>query len=218
MYIQFDQVSKVFGKECVLDAISFELDKGKIYGMVGRNGCGKTVIFKLLTGLMLPTKGSIYKEGIEMTKAKCFPQSVGVLLETPGFIPHYSGLKNLMILNALTKEKVSKEKVSGAMASVGLDPNNKKPVKTYSLGMKQKLGIAQALMNEPELLILDEPMNSLDEESVVKMRELFKRLKDEKGTTILLASHNKEDIQRLCDKIFLIQQGKLSPQDEEGRA
>lgn len=213
-YIEFQEVSKAFRDEEVLKSVSFSLEKGKIYGFVGRNGSGKTVIFKLLTGLLRPTEGAIYLDGKNITKAKTFPESIGVLIETPGFIPHYSGMKNLKILNGLTKQKASVQEIRESMQLVGLDPDNKKHVKTYSLGMRQKLGIAQAVMNKPKLLILDEPMNGLDEESVKKMRDFFNKLRSEHDVTILLASHNKEDIDALCDGLFYIKNGELTQTKE----
>lgn len=213
-YIKFENISKSFKQEQVLKDVNFELEKGKIYGFVGRNGSGKTVIFKLLTGLLRPTEGNIYINKMNMTKSKRFPESIGVLIETPGFIPHYSGLKNLKVLNSLSKEKADVQEVKDSMKLVGLDADNNKPVKTYSLGMKQKLGIAQAIMNKPKLLILDEPMNGLDEQSVGRMREFFQNLKQNKEVTILLASHNKEDIQILCDKLFYIDNGVITAVDE----
>lgn len=211
-YIAFDQVSKQFNQEVILDQVSFQLEQGKIYGMVGRNGSGKTVIFKLLCGLLRPTKGTIYHKGIAVSQSKAFLPSTGVLIETPGFIPHYSGLKNLKILNDLSQTRVSTQRVKECMTLTGLDPTSRKHVRTYSLGMTQKLGIAQAILNHPELLILDEPMNGLDEASVADIRALLLRLKEE-GTTILLTSHNKEDITQLCDQIFAIQGGTLSSAD-----
>ena len=209
-YIEFKEVSKTFKTETVLNKVSFELEKGKIYGFVGRNGSGKTVIFKLISGLMRPNSGEIFVQNKNMTHAKEFPKGIGVLLETPGFIPHYSGIKNLKILNGLSKNPASIETLKNSMLLVGLDPSNKKPVRTYSMGMKQKLGIAQAVMNSPELLILDEPMNGLDEESVRKMRHFFTKLKEEQQVTILLASHNKEDIQYLCDDLFKVSEGSVT--------
>lgn len=211
-YIKFENVSKSFQHEEILKSINFELKKGKIYGFVGRNGSGKTMIFKMITGLMRPSSGDVFIEQVNMTKSKQFPKSVGALIETPGFIGHYSGLKNLKVLNSLSDNRVSLEALKESMRQVGLDPDNKKPVRTYSLGMKQKLGIAQAVMNQPELLILDEPMNGLDEESVRSMRCFFKKLKEEQGVTILLASHNQEDIQILCDELFYITDGVVQAQ------
>lgn len=215
-YIKFENVSKSFRHEEILRSIHLELEKGKIYGFIGRNGSGKTMIFKMLTGLMRPSSGYIFIEQVNMTKTKQFPQSVGALIETPGFMSHYSGLKNLKILNSLSNQRVSVEELKESMRQVGLDPNNKKPVRTYSLGMKQKLGIAQAIMNHPQLLILDEPMNGLDEESVRHMRCFFKKLKEEQGVTILLASHNQEDINVLCDELFYITDRSVQAQKQIG--
>lgn len=212
-YIKFENVCKSFRQEEVLKGVNFDLKKGQIYGFVGRNGSGKTIIFKMIAGLMRPTSGEIFLEDVNMTYSKRFPKSIGVLIETPGFIPHYSGLKNLKILNGLSNQSVTLKEVKESMRLVGLDPDNKKPVRTYSLGMKQKLGIAQAIMNHSELLILDEPMNGLDEESVKRMRQFFMTLKEERGVTILLASHNKEDIHILCDDLFHIVDGTLKLQN-----
>lgn len=214
-YVEFSKVGKAFKNEQVLKEVTFSLDKGKIYGFVGRNGSGKTLIFKMLTGLMRPSEGEIFVNGENMTHKQTFPEALGVMIETPGFIPHYSGLKNLKILNDITKERVSVEVIKESMRCVGLDPESKKPVRTYSLGMRQKLGIAQALMNKPKLLILDEPMNGLDEQSVQHMRDFFLKLKADQDVTILLASHNKEDIEILCDELFRIQDGTLKGEREE---
>ncbi len=214
-YITFENVSKSFRKETVLDNVSFNLEKGKIYGFIGRNGSGKTVIFKLISSLLIPSSGKISFNGQNLTDTKKFIPSIGVLIETPGFVPHYSGLKNLKILNDLSNVRVNTAQIKKSMEFVGLDPNNKKPVRTYSLGMTQKLGIAQAIMNTPDLLILDEPMNGLDDEGVLKMRKFFASLRDEKNVTILLASHNKEDIEILCDDLFLVSNGKVSRKVDE---
>ncbi len=215
-YIKFDNVSKTFKNDTVLMNVNFELEKGKIYGFVGRNGSGKTVIFKLLAGFLIPTEGEVYYKGKSLTKENKFIESLGVLIETPGFIPHYSGMKNLSILNGLSRDKVSKQDIESSIALVGLDPKEKKPVKAYSLGMRQKLGIAQAIMNNPEILILDEPMNGLDEASVKNMRKFIMKLKLEKQTTIILASHNKEDIEILCDKLFYVQGGTVLGEEKCG--
>lgn len=213
-YIKFENVHKSFKNEQILKDVNFELEEGKIYGFIGRNGSGKTVIFKLLTGLLRPTEGAIFLDGRNMTKEKGFPKSVGVLIETPGFIPHYSGIKNLQILNGISKERADKETIRESMTLVGLDPDNKKPVRTYSLGMRQKLGIAQAIMHKPKLLILDEPMNGLDEQSVVRMRAFLDKLRKEEQTTIILASHNKEDIELLCDGLYAVRENTVIKLDE----
>lgn len=203
-FIEFEGVSKIFGREQVLSDVSFTVEEGEICGFTGRNGSGKTVIFKLLSGLLLPDSGRILYRGEDLTGKKKFIESLGILIETPGFIPHYSGLRNLKILNSMSKRRVRTEELKHIMELTGLNPENKKPVRAYSLGMKQKLGIAQAIMNRPELLILDEPMNSLDAQSVIEMRQLFLRLKQENHTTILVASHIREDIEALCGRMFIV--------------
>lgn len=208
-YIRFENITKCFGNETVIENVSFSIEKGKIYGFVGRNGSGKTVIFKLLAGLLLPTSGEIYLNDKNITKSKSFIDSMGVLIEAPGFIPHYSGRKNLIILNGLSKNKVKKSEIQKSMELVGLDYYNNKPVKAYSMGMKQKLGIAQAIMNKSQLLILDEPMNGLDENSVQKIRDFLIELRNKYNATILLASHYKEDIEILCDVLYHVESGTV---------
>lgn len=202
-YIIFRDVCKGFNGTSVLKNVSFSIEKGEICGFVGRNGSGKTVIFKLMSGLLIPDSGSIYIGGTNFTAKHRFMESLGVMIETPGFIPHYSGMKNLKILNSMSANSVSASEIEKLMNRLGLDPKNKRPVKNYSLGMRQKLGIIQAVMNKPELLVLDEPMNSLDTQSVSEIRKLFTELNKD-GATIVLASHIAEDIDSLCGKKFLI--------------
>ncbi len=203
-YIRFQDVSKSFGGVLVVKSVSFTIEKGEICGFIGRNGSGKTVVFKLMTGLLVPDKGSVTFDGANLTKQNRFFESLGVMIETPGFIPHYSGLKNLKILNSMSANPVPIEDICALMTRLGLDPKNKRGVRTYSLGMRQKLGIIQAVMNKPELLVLDEPMNSLDTESVAEIRKLFTEL-NEQGATIVLASHIAEDIDSLCTRKFRIE-------------
>lgn len=208
-YIQFRDVSKSFGGNTVLKAVSFGIEKGCICGFLGRNGSGKTVIFKLMTGLMIPDSGTVSIGGENFGAKGKFPDSVGVMIETPGFIPHYSGMKNLKILNSMSANPVSEEDIAALMTRLELDPKNRSPVRTYSLGMRQKLGIIQAVMNKPELLVLDEPMNSLDDHSVKLVRELFTELNGG-GATIVLASHIAEDIESLCTKKFRIENTSIT--------
>lgn len=202
-YIEFDKISKKFGKTAVLKDVSFMMEKGEACGFSGRNGSGKTMIFKILAGLVLPDSGAVFYNGENLTKGRKFISGAGLLLETPGFIPHYSGLKNLSVLNDLGGGKASKEEMRALMEKFGLDPKNKKPVRAYSMGMRQKLGIVQAVMGSPELIILDEPMNGLDEKSIPPVRDYLSEL-NKKGATILIASHIKEDIETLCSRIFNI--------------
>lgn len=208
-YIRFQDICKSFGGVPVVKSVSFSIEKGEICGFVGRNGSGKTVIFKLMTGLLVPDSGTVTFNGENLTRKNRFFESLGVMIETPGFIPHYSGLKNLKILNSMSVNPVPTEEICSLMSRLGLDPKNRRGVRTYSLGMRQKLGIIQAVMNKPELLVLDEPMNSLDAESVAEIRKLFAEM-NRQGTTIVLASHIAEDIESLCTRKFRIENNTVT--------
>lgn len=214
-YIRFENVSKCFNKNPVIDSADFGIEKGEICGFIGRNGSGKTVIFKLMTGLLMPDSGNVTIDNENYSKRGRFFPSAGVMIETPGFIPHYSGLKNLLILNSMSSNPVSKEEISALMIRLGLDPKNRRPVRTYSLGMRQKLGIIQAVMNKPQLLVLDEPMNSLDTESAREVRTLITEL-NKSGTTVVLASHISEDIDTLCSRIFSIENTRVTELKPKG--
>ncbi len=195
--ILVEHVYKSFGKQKVLSDVSLIIEPGQIYGIVGNNGSGKTVLMKCICGFMKPDKGKIYVDGKQIGKDVDFPDSIGVIIETPGFIPHETGFNNLKILAGL-KGLIDKETIKETIRKVGLNPDMKKPVSKYSLGMRQRLGIAQAIMENPNVLILDEPFNGLDKHGVCEMRELLKELKAS-GKAILLASHNQRDIEELCD-------------------
>ena len=205
--IVLENVSKSFKEKTVLQKTDLTIVKGKITGFVGRNGSGKTVLFKLICGLLRPTTGTITVQGKQLGKDCDFAPDVGVLIETPSFISYESGYRNLRDLAAIRK-KINAEEVRTAIRSVGLDDTDKKWVGKYSLGMRQRLGIAQAIMEHPALLILDEPMNGLDRGGVEEMRKLFRSLRDN-GTTILLASHAAEDIDLLCDTVYEVDQGEI---------
>lgn len=195
--ILVEHVFKSFGKEKVLKDVSLVIKPGQIYGIVGNNGSGKTVLMKCICGFMRPDKGKIYVDGKRIGKDVDFPESIGVIIETPGFIPHETGFSNLKILAGL-KGLIDRDEIRENIKKVGLDPDMKKPVGKYSLGMRQRLGIAQAIMENPNVLILDEPFNGLDKHGVEEMRQLLKELKAQ-GKAILLASHNARDIEELCD-------------------
>ena len=206
--IVLENVSKTFKEKTVLQKTDLTIEKGKITGFVGRNGSGKTVLFKLICGLLRPTTGTVTVQGKQLGKDCDFAPDVGVLIETPSFISYESGYRNLRDLAAIRK-KISPEEVRAAIRSVGLDDTDKKWVGKYSLGMRQRLGIAQAIMEHPALLILDEPMNGLDRGGVEEMRNLFGSLRDN-GTTILLASHAAEDIDLLCDTVYEVAEGMVT--------
>lgn len=205
--IKVDKVIKKFGSDIALSNVSIEFERGKIYGIIGRNGAGKTVLFKTMIGFLKPTSGRVIVDGKEIGKDTDFAVNIGIIIETPGFLSSYSGYKNLEYLASI-KNMIGEKEIKESMERVGLDPNSKKKVGKYSLGMRQRLGIAQAIMENPDILILDEPMNGLDNQGVEDVREILLNLKDE-GKSIILASHNKEDIEVLCDEVYEMDHGKL---------
>ena len=206
--IQVKNLSKDFGQDRVLKCINRDFESGKIHGIVGNNGSGKTVLMKCICGFLLPTEGTVIVNGRRVGKDVDFPPDLGVIIETPGFLPGVTGVKNLEILASL-KKKIGLSEIAEAIRRVGLDPHMKKPVGKYSLGMRQRLGIAQAIMEDPSLLILDEPLNGLDKHGVAEMRKLIKGLSAE-GKTILLASHNQGDIDELCDTVCEMDAGVMT--------
>lgn len=206
--ISVQHVFKDFKGEQVLNNVHHDFEEGKIHGIVGNNGSGKTVLMKCICGFLFPTSGKIFVDYEQVGKDMDFPPDLGLIIETPGFLPQYSGMKNLEILASL-KNKIGRKQIADTIRRVGLDPGMKKPVGKYSLGMRQRLGIAQAIMEEPSLLILDEPLNGLDKHGVQEMRTLIKGLRDE-GRTILLASHNAQDIEELCDTVCEMDGGVLT--------
>ena len=197
--IVVEHVYKSFGSEHVLKDVNLKILPGHILGVVGNNGSGKTVLMKCICGFMKADKGNIYVNGERIGYGRDFPTDLGLIIETPGFLPNVTGYKNLKILASL-KGKIGKREIVETLNRVGLDPKMRKPVSKYSLGMRQRLGIAQAIMENPKVLILDEPFNGLDKNGVVHMRELLKQLKNQ-GKAILLASHNARDIEELCDMV-----------------
>ncbi len=206
--IKVDKVIKKFGSDIALSNVSMEFERGKIYGIVGRNGSGKTVLFKTMVGFLKPSSGRVIVDGKEIGRDTDFADNIGIVIETPGFLSSYSGYKNLEYLAGI-KNIIGKKEIKESMERVGLDPDSKKKVGKYSLGMRQRLGIAQAIMENPDILILDEPMNGLDNQGVEDVREILLNLKDE-GKCIILASHNKEDIEVLCDEVYRMDHGKLT--------
>lgn len=205
--IVVENVSKRFGDNLVLDDVSVSFEKGKIHGIIGRNGSGKTMLMKCICGFVPVTSGTITVEGKRVGKDIDIPHNMGIIIETPGFLNSYSGYNNLKFLAGINK-KISKDRIIEIMELVKLDPANKKHVGKYSLGMRQRLGLAQALMESPDILILDEPMNGLDQSGVNEMRDILSSLAKE-GTTIIMANHNSEDIELLCDTVCEMELGKI---------
>ena len=211
--IRVEGVYKRFGTDTVLNNVSRSFERGRIHGIVGNNGSGKPVLMKCICGFLIPTEGEVIVNGKRVGKDVDFPPGLGLIIETPGFLPNMTGVKNLEILASLNK-KIGLREIAAAIRRVGLDPLMKKPVGKYSLGMRQRLGIAQAIMEDPALLILDEPLNGLDKHGVREMRQLIKGLK-EQGKTILLASHNQGDIDELCDTVCEMDAGVMTMIREE---
>ena len=187
---------------------------GKIYGFVGRNGSGKTVLMKMILGFIKPTSGTIKVNGKQVGKEIDIPDDIGAIIETPGFLPEYSAFQNLKLM-AMIRGKITSKRIRETIKLVGLDPDSKKHVGKYSLGMRQRLGIAQAIMEDPQILLLDEPLNGLDNEGVEEMRNVLLKQKDQ-GKLIIIASHSKEDIDILCDEIFRFDHGKIIGHEVRG--
>ena len=206
--IQINELDLTLQKNEILKKVSVHFERGKIHGLIGRNGSGKTMLMKCMCGFVKPTSGNVSVNGKIIGKDCDFPESVGLIIETPGFIPYYSGFRNLKLLADL-HGKISKSDISKTMEQVELDPTLKRHVRKYSLGMRQRLGLAQAIMEDPDLLILDEPMNGLDKDGVKDMRKYLLDLKA-KGKTIIIASHSAEDIDVLCDTVCEMDKGVLT--------
>lgn len=209
-YIELRKVSKSFGHRRILREVSLAVERGKTVGLVGANGSGKSVLFKILCGFEKPDKGDVYVRGRQLGKnGRNFPDNMGVFINSPGFIGIYSGFQNLKFL-ADIQGRIGEEEIAEAMDKVGLDPSDKTKVDHYSLGMKQKLGLAQAIMEGQDILILDEPFNALDYKTYEDVRTIIRMLKAE-GKTIFLTSHHYKDIEQLCDQVYSIEDGRLMP-------
>ncbi len=206
--IEISHVTKKYGAATVLNDVNISFEKGKIHGLIGRNGSGKTMLMKCICGFVPVTQGSITVNGKKIGKDIDVPENLGAIIETPGFLNNYSGYNNLKFLAGINK-KIGREQIREAISFVGLDPDSKKHVGRYSLGMRQRLGLAQAIMENPDILLLDEPMNGLDKHGVKEMRELFKSLAQQ-GKTIIMANHSAEDIDVLCDMVCEMDLGVLT--------
>lgn len=207
--IKLKNVSKKFQEVEVLKDICVEFEKGKIHGVIGRNGSGKTVMFKAICGFIPIDEGEIWIRGQKLWEEMDMPSDMGIIIDSSGFLPYYSGMKNLKFLASLNR-KINNDKIREVIIKVGLDPDSKKHVSKYSMGMRQRLSIAQAIMEDQDIIILDEPMNGLDKSGVEDIRNLLLSLKS-KGKTIILASHNTQDIEVLCDYVYEMDNGLLLP-------
>ena len=202
-----NNVSKQIKNNDILKDISFTFKGGNIYGVYGHNGSGKTMLFRAMSGLIKPSSGSILINKKLLHKEIDFPESLGILIENPVFWPSYTGLEVLETLS-LIKKVAKRADLCNALERVGLDPSSRKPVKKYSLGMKQRLGIAQAIMEKPDIIILDEPTNALDESGVSLIYKLLLEEK-ERGSIVVISSHHKEDLEQVCDVKIQMQHGTL---------
>ncbi|MDE6852454.1 MAG: ABC transporter ATP-binding protein [Lachnospiraceae bacterium] len=206
--IEIRNVNLTIGKTPILKNVTVGFEAGRIHGLIGRNGSGKTMLMKCICGFIRPTSGEIIVDDKKVGTDIDFPGNMGIIIETPGFIPYYSGYRNLKLLASL-RNNIGKDEIIYAMRKVGLDPDLKRHVKKYSLGMRQRLGLAQAIMENPDILILDEPMNGLDKGGVEDMRNYLIEFR-KNGKTILIASHSSEDISMLCDTVSEMEKGVLS--------
>lgn len=209
--IEVKDLKLIIKNETILNAISVTFEKGSIHGIMGRNGSGKSMFFKCICGFVIPSSGEITVLGQKVGQEVDFPNGIGAAIENPTFIPYYSGYQNIKVLANLTGD-ISEEEITGLFELVKLDKKLKKYVKKYSMGMKQRLALVQAMMGKPDLLILDEPMNGLDKNGVDDMRKLLMAYRDE-GKTILMASHNPDDIRLMCDQTYEIEKGALQRLD-----
>lgn len=202
-----NRIRKTIKSKVILNDISLTLNPGTIYGFVGRNGSGKTMLFRAISGLMKVDAGDISYQGKKLHQDFLVLPNLGITIENAGLYPEFTGLKNLQLLAKLNR-KIDTEQIKKSIKRVGLEPNDSRSFRKYSLGMKQRIAIAQAIMEQPDLILLDEPTNSLDEEGVQLIRQVIREEK-QRGAMILLASHNKEDIQLLADKVFYLDAGRL---------
>lgn len=208
MEILVKDASKTIKGNLILNHVDLQLTGGKIYGLQGPNGSGKTMLMRLICGLMHPSSGSVWIDGKQLGKEIDFPESMGMMLESPAFLPNYTGLKNLQLLAAL-KGKISDDDICQMLTAVGLEPKDRRTYKKYSLGMKQRLGLAAAMMEKPDLLVLDEPSNALDEAGVEQICDLIRKEK-QRGALVLVASHDAEILESLADEIYTIRGGSIT--------
>jgi ABC-2 type transport system ATP-binding protein len=210
MAIHVDGVTKRFKQRVVLDAVSLEVPPCMIYGISGPNGSGKSMLLRVIAGLVRPDKGQVRVFGQAIGTEVEFARDTGILIEHPGFLPNYSGFKNLQLM-AMIQNRIGRDEIARSIRLVGLDPGDRRPVRTYSTGMRQRLGIAQAIMEAPRLLLLDEPTSGVDREGIKEIGQLLLNLKAQ-GVTILMTSHSAEEIRGLCDAAFEIYDGRLMEQ------
>ena len=205
--IIIENLSKTIKNNKILDNVNLTFESGHVYGLVGRNGSGKTMLLRAICGLIFPDSGKVIIDGKQLHKDISFPESCGIIIENTDLLPNFSAFDNLKMLSDI-KNTANDNMIKSAIKSVGLDPDSKKKVKTFSLGMKQRLSIAQALFEDPDILLLDEPTNALDEDGVNDVRRILLEQK-KKNKLIIIASHNKEDISLLSDTVISVSNGRF---------
>lgn len=207
MFLEVKHISKQIGMDEVLKDITISMEKGKVYGFQGKNGCGKSMLMRVICGLVIPTHGSVTIDGEQLGKELSFPRSLGMMIEKPGFLGTYTGLQNLEMLEAI-RSKMKKKEIEDVLARVGLEDVMHKKYRKYSLGMKQKLGIAAAIMEKPDILILDEPVNALDEKSEEQLWNIVREEK-ERGALVIVSCHAAEVLESVADEIYRMDCGQM---------
>ena len=208
MKIEIRNVTKVIKKTRVIDNVDITFEGGKIYGLSGKNGCGKTMLMRLISGLIYPTEGEGVIDGKILGKDCSFPKSIGLLIENPAFLEEYTAYENLRMLNGVGGNRLDKEEILSLIQSVGLDPHDSRKYYKFSLGMRQRLGIAAAIMGKPDVILLDEPINAIDEDGVSEIRDLIRSLSGE-DRIIIIACHDKEEMEYMADEIIYMKDGKI---------
>lgn len=212
-YIIINHYTKKIHKRTIFDNINLSFEKGKIYGLVGKNGCGKTMLLRAICGFITATQGEVMINNVKIGNGK-FAPSLGTVIENTELYDNLTAFENLSLLSSFSKNKINKEVINEWIQRFGLDPKSKKKYGEFSLGMRQRLSLAQAFMEQPELIVLDEPTNALDEKGIMEFHEIVLEAKNN-GTTIIIASHSKEDIDTLCDKIFYLENGQVTKEVEK---
>ncbi len=207
MLIEMNDVTKTIKGALILDRVTLRFESGRIYGLQGPNGSGKTMLMRLVAGLIRPTKGEILIDGKRLGHDMDFPPSLGLLIENPAFLPGYTGKRNLELLAEL-QARVGDAEICQALRDTGLDPEDRRKYRKYSLGMKQRLGIAAAIMEKPDLILLDEPTNALDEKGVEEICGLIRRERD-RGALVIVACHDREILEGLADEIYAVAEGRV---------
>lgn len=208
MKIEIRNVTKVIKKTKVIDNVDITFEGGKIYGLSGKNGCGKTMLMRLISGFIYPTEGEVVIDGKILGRDCSFPKSIGLLIENPAFLEEYTAYENLRMLNGVGGNRLDKEEMLRLIQSVGLDPHDSRKYYKFSLGMRQRLGIAAAIMGKPDVILLDEPINAIDEDGVSEIRDLIRSLSGE-DRIIIIACHDKEEMEYMADEIIYMKDGKI---------